>query len=438
MNQNDNNNVVVGIQHNTEKKIKLLKDIINASVVAKKIFPDDLSIRSIIKSPKNTELSPIIHYDPTKNVNQEKNNQINSHTTEINNEKSNNIDETSHSEESIHSSESSHSEESIHSSESSHYEESIHSSESSQSEKSTHSSEPSLSEESIHSSESSQSEESIHSSESSQSEESTHSSEPSQSEESKKIEKYNSNKNSIEKFPNIEIPNNIKHNNLLKPVYNNELSTYNKLSLIYGLRKTNKENQEKINSIKTRIQSKVVGTVDSTNYKNYIKNLDNKYRRLLNKFLMDLRFRFKINNEFKLLQTKKKGNNSNLSKKKDMETDIQSLTNIISKTPKLSHDIVVFKHLSLDVGSKLEKGSTLTDKTISVCHYNPLEDFSENTVIMKITIKKNKRCLIVCPDNGYLYKDSEILIKPLSKLNIKGKREIKYNNFKTTVIDAEL
>lgn len=371
----NNETIVVGIKNeNIKHKVKLLKEIISASPSAKKIFSDELDIDNIINTSNKLELSPILSYNSDSIIQKVDNSSINNNMP-INNE---NLNENENGNNVV--------------------------------------TQPNI------------------------------------------INKNNEN-NEIEPELNSEETEKVKSwlkendkNNLLKSSFNNkEHNTYSKLSQIYNLKKKEVD----VSYIKNKIQNKVLGTIEYSIFKDYIETLDSKSKSLLTKFMNNLSFRFKLNQEIKEMplkssntkKTKKRNHNNDLTKKNinnNQSTNI--LLDIISKSPKIKKDIIVFKHIGRELGNSIideiknKKGEDIIieDKTVSVCHYNPLEELAEDTMIIKISVRKNTKCLVVCPENGFLYKDSEILLSPLSKIKILRTRNIEIPQFKTVILEAEL
>ena len=383
----NNETILVGIKNeNFKEKVKLLKEIISASPSAKKIFSDELDIDNIVNTPNKLELRPILSYN--SNVESQEIN-VNNENNIVNNSNSNiNINNTNN--------------------ENNNYNDNNVVTKPNTINKIN-------------------------------------------------INNDNDNNNIIENELNDEDTEKVKSwlkdsnkNNLLKTSFNDkEHNTYSKLSHIYNLRKKDID----IKYIKKKIQEKVIGTLEYTVFKDYIQTLDSKSKLLLTKFMNNLSFRFKLNQEIKemkynsLKKTKKRNINNNLSKKNNINSPSANIIiDIVSKAPKINKDIIIFKHISIDLGesiikeinNKKKEDIFIQDKTISVCHYNPLEELSDDTMILKILVKKNSKCLIVCPENGFLYKDSEILINPFAKLKILRKRNISISGLNKVILEAEL
>ena len=294
---------------------------------------------------------------------------------------------------------------------------------------------------------------------------------------SKKSSKY-------EKFPSITLKLNETGNQLLNNSFNKDYELYRKIGLFYGIKNTNNSNKKSfITNIKKKIEGTVLGSKDNTVYQHYIdKKLPLTNRRLLNHFLNNITFRNKINTSLKEIYSletvksslKPKKTKKNKFKSKDkicckssgmktklahqcngnnIQVDMQKchpdkssnsesirMTKIISNSPILPQkNITVFKSISKEIGLKLwdeknNEGLTLIDKTISICHYKPLENFDNNSITLRILITNKNKCLIVCPKNGKIYKDCEILIPPNKSIIIKKKTKINYENIKNHII----
>ena len=366
---NPNTNNINLVENDTDKKIKLLKEIIKSSPSASKIFPDDLSIESIINPQNNvTELPAIINHDNSNYKpkvlessvpnTSKSSNPLSSISEEI----KNNLEETTNS-------------------------------------YNTQFQEIPL---------------------------------PITVESIKPSEK------SVKLHADVyDITNNI---NINKSIYNKDFDLYKKLSNIYNFKdKRDVSPDIFIKQVKKKIQTKVISNNESDVYKKYISTLNINDRRLLNRFLNNLEFRFQLNNEIKNeKKTKKKTSHYKLSKKKDTTTKISTIKDIISQAPTTPTEIVVFKHIDIYIAEKLKKGDIITDKTISVCHYNPLEEYLSTTLILKINIPKRSKCLVTCPDYGFLYKDSEILLNSDSRVKIQKRRRIEVKNFKTEILEGIL